>query len=102
MAESALSLLCALAQIIFLCQPPHPCRVTYDSCEFVGTALKEESVMIVNVWKRGLKSYVWACVMAAGLMLTACSGGGSSDPTTATTGQAVVSLTDAAGDFLSY
>ena len=58
--------------------------------------------MIVNGRKHGLKSYVWACVMAAGLILTACSGGGSSDPTTAPTGQAIVSLTDAAGDFLSY
>src|SRR5438093_9614945 len=58
--------------------------------------------MIVNGWKLGLKGYVWACVMTAGLLLAACSGGGSNDPTTATTGQAVVSLTDAAGDFLSY
>ncbi len=61
--------------------------------------------MIVNGWKHGLKSCMWACVMTAGLALVACSGGGSSDATpsaSATTGQAVVSLTDAAGDFLSY
>lgn len=50
-----------------------------------------------------MKGCVWACVMAAGLAVAGCSSGGSgSDAATATTGQALVSLTDAAGDFLSY
>ena len=58
---------------------------------------------IVNVWRHWMKGCVWACVMAAGLAGAGCSSGGSgSDAANATTGQALVSLTDAAGDFLSY
>lgn len=59
--------------------------------------------MIVNDWKRWMKRCVRVCVMTAGLAVAGCSGGGGgSDTPTATTGQAVVSMTDAAGDFLSY
>jgi len=59
--------------------------------------------MTVNDWKRWMKRGVWVCVVTAGIAVTGCSGGGGgSDTPTATTGQAVVSMTDAAGDFLSY
>ena len=59
--------------------------------------------MSANDWKRWMKRCVWACVMTAGLAVAGCSSGGSgSDAANATTGQALVSLTDAAGDFLSY
>ncbi|MBI3355746.1 MAG: DUF4382 domain-containing protein [Nitrospirae bacterium] len=51
-----------------------------------------------------IKGSAWAYVMMAGLSVTGCSGGGDggSGTTAATTGQALVSVTDAAGDFLSY
>jgi hypothetical protein len=58
--------------------------------------------MIANDRKRWMKVCMWAWVMVVGLTAAGCSGGGSSDAPTATTGQAIVSLTDAAGDFLSY
>jgi hypothetical protein len=59
--------------------------------------------MSVNDWKRWMKGCVWACVMTAGLAVAGCSSGGNgSDTASVTTGQALVSLTDAAGDFLSY
>ena len=59
--------------------------------------------MSANDWKRWMKRCVWACVMTGGLAVAGCSSGGSgSDAASATTGQALVSLTDAAGDFLSY
>ena len=53
---------------------------------------------------RNTKMWALACLMATGLAMSACSSGdGGSGATAApTTGQALVSLTDAAGDFLSY
>jgi uncharacterized protein DUF4382 len=70
----------------------------------VGIFYQGETLMIVNDWKRWMKRCVWVCVMTAGIAVAGCSGGGGggSDTPTATTGQAVVSMTDAAGDFLSY
>ena len=56
--------------------------------------------MSVNGWKQWMNGCVWACVVTAGIVVAGCSGGGSGSD--ATTGQALVSLTDAAGDFLSY
>ena len=54
--------------------------------------------------QRGMRRWAWACVMLAGLTAAGCSGGGDggSGMASATSGQAMVSLTDAAGDFLSY
>lgn len=60
-------------------------------------------MMSINEWTRWIRRGAWACVMMAELIAAGCSGGGSGTGTaTATTGQALVSLTDAAGDFLSY
>jgi len=54
-------------------------------------------------WMRG---WVAACIILAGPTAVGCSGGGdgggASGTASATNGQAMVSLTDAAGDFLSY
>lgn len=59
--------------------------------------------MIVRKLSCGTKRLAWACVMLAGLSAAGCSGGdGGTGTPAATTGQALVSLTDAAGDFLSY
>ena len=51
--------------------------------------------------------WAWAWAITAALTLAGCSGGGdsgsgTSSPASATNGQALVSMTDAAGDFLSY
>ncbi len=47
--------------------------------------------------------WAWVGLMMAAFTVAACSSGGDGSGTTAgTTGQALVSLTDAAGDFLSY
>jgi len=65
--------------------------------------LEEGTAMIVTGGKLWMKRCIWACVLTAGLAVAACSSGGSgSDATPGSMGQAVVSLTDAAGDFLSY
>jgi hypothetical protein len=50
---------------------------------------------------------MWACAMTVALTVAGCSGGGdtgsgNSSTASATNGQALVSMTDAAGDFLSY
>jgi hypothetical protein len=54
---------------------------------------------------RGIQAWAWVCVLVAGLTMSACSNGGDSGSGAAaapSSGQALVSLTDAAGDFLSY
>lgn len=52
-----------------------------------------------------MKQWAWVCAMVTAFTMGGCSGGGdggSGATATPTTGQALVSLTDAAGDFLSY
>lgn len=53
---------------------------------------------------RGIRRWMWACMLLAGALVAGCSGGGDEGSATpaAATGQALVSLTDAAGDFLTY
>jgi hypothetical protein len=58
--------------------------------------------MLIEKWSRRMRMSVQVCLIIVGLGLAACSGGGDGATPTAATGQAVVSLTDAAGDFLSY
>ena len=57
-------------------------------------------------WKRMTREWVWGGIMAMGLLVSGCSSGGGDGggaPTAAATnGQALVSLTYAAGDFLAY
>ena len=58
-----------------------------------------------HLLQRWMGTWVWACVILAGVTIVGCSGGGdggSGTMATASTGQAMVSLTDAAGDFLTY
>ncbi|MBU6432432.1 MAG: metallophosphoesterase [Nitrospirae bacterium] len=54
--------------------------------------------------RRRATSQVVLCVLVATLSFVGCSGGGTggSGAPTANTGQALISVTDAAGDFLSY
>ena len=54
--------------------------------------------------RRRTTSQVLLCALVATLSFVSCSGGGTggTGAPTANTGQALISVTDAAGDFLSY
>ena len=58
--------------------------------------------MLIEHWKRRVRMCLQTCLIVVGCGLAACSGGGDSGTASATSGQAIISMTDAAGDFLSY
>ena len=57
---------------------------------------------MTTYWKRMMREWVWGGIMAMELLAAGCSSGGGDGVAAPTKGQALVSLTDAAGDFLAY